>query len=274
MHKKEKNILIYIFSILIIIILFLLSNKYYKSKIDYQLYNLIYPILKFNHYIVLKLSKLNFAQLKYCKNSDIKYYLDTIENLNKKIIELESSIDYINNIQPLLDFKKRYNINSVECNIIFKNLDNKQQFIIIDKGSNDNILENMIAIYKNSIVGKVSEVYKYCSKVILITDKRIKISAYCIESKLDCLYEGINNKDIGYISFVDNIDKIKNGELVISSGKGSVYPRGFAIGQIESIKNIGVDSLIVIKPLLDIKSIEYCSLISNKVNFNDFKDLN
>jgi rod shape-determining protein MreC len=190
-----------------------------------------------------------------------------------KIAELESSIDYIKGIDQIMEFRKRYNIDGINCFVIFKNLDNKHHFFIIDKGDQDGVKENMIVLYKNNIIGKVANVYKYCSKINLITDKRIKIAAYCLNSKIDCLYEGINNPFYGYLSFVNSLDKIKESDIVISSGKGSLYPRGFIIGQIRSIKNRFSDSLIKIEPLIDLKSIDYCLLVFNKFDTVDLIDL-
>jgi rod shape-determining protein MreC len=59
------------------------------------------------------------------------------------------------------------------------------------------------------------------------------------------------------LEYLPGTADIQVGDVVVTSGIDGIYPKGFVIGQIESIqKGGGVFSAIVIKPAVEYSSLE------------------
>jgi rod shape-determining protein MreC len=133
--------------------------------------------------------------------------------------------------------------------------------VFIDRGASKGVQPNMVALYKNCLIGRVSEVYPSYSKVLLITDKTCKIAALCGTTKSSGIHEGLNKKDYCTLNYVSHLCTLEEGELVISSGEGLVFPQGFGLGKIKSFTRKGLFYDVVIEPLVDLKNIEYVYII-------------
>lgn len=265
-----KNIK-YFFYIIILLFLFLLSRFIFSINIFRNIiYNSLYPALYLQNKINLYLKN----YFKYKKN--IKELYDTIDyyklenyNLKAKLIEYNSLKDYFYSFKELQSFAKRYKTqNAIFAQIILKNLENQNHFVYLDKGSNSGVKEDMVMVYKNFLLGKICQVYSYYSKAILITDSKINVAAYCTTNKTKCIYKGNGNMP-PELDFIENNKDLLKGDLVISSGMGLIYPRGFGLGCIEKINNKDHNnSSAKLKSLINIENIDYCYLIEKGAELN------
>ncbi len=98
----------------------------------------------------------------------------------------------------------------------------------------------MIAVYKGCLLGRVCEVYPWFSKLELITDKSCKIAAHGLLSKASGIYQGTNSESLAQLNHVSHLAMLQDNDVLISSGEGLVFPRGFGLGK---IKRFHVDGL-------------------------------
>ncbi|MCF7899852.1 hypothetical protein K9L05_04390, partial [Candidatus Babeliales bacterium] len=90
--------------------------------------------------------------------------------------------------------------------------------------------------------------YKYFSKILLITDKRSKVSVFANNTGAVGISIGknkINSFNMGYVS---HLSKIENQDLIISSGQGLIFPEGFCLGKIKKFKLDNLSYKIGIEP--------------------------
>ena len=66
------------------------------------------------------------------------------------------------------------------------------------------------------------------------------------------------------MTHVGRLKKVKIGDLLISSGKGLVFPQGFLLGKIISAQPNGMHFDIIVEPVVDVSSIEYCYLLQKE----------
>lgn len=189
-----------------------------------------------------------------------------LENLDLKseIIRLKSIYGYAESIKDVVNFAARYNdLSGVTCQIVQKNLDSESHVITLDKGYKDGVQEGQSVIYKNFLVGRIIEVSRLFSKCLLITDNNCRVSSYCLDSGSFGISEGLRNLDFLNLSFVNHLDSVLEGEMVVSSGEGVVFPRGFGIGKIREFYKEGLFYKIKLDPLVDFKDLKYCFVITN-----------
>lgn len=197
--------------------------------------------------------------------NDLAHCVDTLsgerEELLKEVIELKAELNYLDEIKELLSFKERYHEDqAVISQIIAKHFADDGHYFLIDVGERQGIKVNMIVVYHHCLIGRVQEVYPLYSKVVAISDKSCKVAAYCAKTKTEGIHEGANDLDATALKFVSHLKEIAEGDYLLSSGEGLVFPRGFALGRIAAIERHELFCDVKVKPLVDLREIKYCTV--------------
>ena len=159
-------------------------------------------------------------------------------------------------------FEKKYDFSQQKLvQILMRSCDDAGHVCFVDAGAQDGIALNMIAIYKNNIVGRVIHVDPWYSKIALITDKRCKISVSCAQTKTVGIFEG-NNSAMPSLEFVPHYEKLAVGDILISTGQGLVYPQGFAVGSIVDFIVDDVAYQVKVQPLIDLEQLDFVYLMA------------
>lgn len=143
--------------------------------------------------------------------------------------------------------------------------------VTIDKGRKDGIRANMAVVTKNGLVGKISSVSNYSSEVKLITsdDLNFKVSI-TIKTNDEDNYAILNgyNKKSGLItaSGIDKTTNINEGDRVLTSGLGKMFPAGVYIGEVKDIKSdkYNLSKKIYIKTKQDFNDMHYLTVLKVK----------
>lgn len=139
------------------------------------------------------------------------------------------------------------------------------RFLLIDKGSEDGLKVNQIVIFKDSYIGKISEVEPRRSKIILGSDPDSRVSAF---SQSDAgRAKGILTGQFGSEMLLDKIlheEPIKQGDLVYSEGQEVEIPRGLILGQVSEVieKDNEIFKQAKVKPVFDIGDLELVFVIT------------
>lgn len=254
-------------SLFILFSFFLLSfSLYYKPFFYSQLTNissmLAYPFMAASSYCSATFNNI-FANKP---ESDIENKLKNLKEENAKLlaenIKLTASLEFAQGSDPLRQFQERYKLEkSILAKVAIKNINDDGNYILVNQGSRCGVEKDMVAVYNYQIIGRVIEVFPYHSKIALITDEKSSVSAYTSTSKANGIVQGKNKIDNCKLAYVSHLFKIEPNELVISSGQGLVFPEGFCLGRIKSIKSTDLCHEIEISPLFDLEKIDFCLLL-------------
>lgn len=224
---------------------------------------ILYPILKVQKFFTDPVSrylahKFDLAAL----HLDIAELACQRDDLQAKVISLETILNFEQRSKEIRDFAEIYDFSQKKlAQVLLRSFDDTGHFYWVDAGSNKGIISNMIAIYKNNIIGRVIHVDPLYSKIALITDKRCKITAACVKTKSVGIYEG-NNSFEPVFDFVPHYETLQLDDLLISTGQGLVYPQGFAVGKIKSFSVHDVAYKVVVQPLVDLQQLDFVYLIA------------
>ncbi len=189
---------------------------------------------------------------------------------DRSFLELKQEND---RLRKLLNFKNSANYNFVPAEIIAQDPGNIFTSFVVNKGTIHGIERNMpVLAYQNGLqglVGKVIETGPYSSKIILIIDDISFVAARLLESRYDGLLNGLGTRNgnliMNYVS--KNAYKIiTEGDLIISSGLQSLYPRGIYIGRVRSIKSPEWQTSLVleIEPIIDFTKLEFVLILTGE----------
>lgn len=142
--------------------------------------------------------------------------------------------------------------------------------VIIDKGLDDGILENMPLISAEKVVyGRVLKAYKNFSEVTLISAKHnafnIKIQPDDI-SKITTygVLKGVGDLSV-YLDLVDFESEIKEGDILLTSGSEGSFPRDLLVGKVLSVNKSDLKPFQTaeVQPFFDIKNVENLFVITS-----------
>lgn len=223
-----------------------------------------YPIIKISAWASTTMQtvcerKLAYAQLEEKYAILKEAYLATLA----QNMQLKATIHYDNLSKELRDFQERYNLSHMMlAKILVKNITDDEHYFLVNKGLKQGIKKDMTAIYKFQLIGRVTDVFDDYAQVLLITDQRCKVAAYTSQTSSQGIVQGQNIINRCSMNYVSHLFKIVDHDLVISSGKGLVFPEGFCLGKITSheIQDKALDHTIELEPLINMQALEYCLL--------------
>ncbi len=142
-----------------------------------------------------------------------------------------------NDADTIIDSDSCYSIyRYVPANVINNSIYNVNNYLLIDKGSNDGIKKDMGVICENGIVGKVANVSKNYSSVISLLHPYSVVSARFTDNQhlANVCWE---NKDYRYGTVKDIPLHLspQKGDTLVTSGFSNIYPADIMIGTIEEM---------------------------------------
>jgi len=157
----------------------------------------------------------------------------------------------------------------VGCTIIAKDPGNWFEVFTINRGSKDGIEINAPVITAYGLVGRVSQVDLFTSKVTSIIDMDSTVAARVSRSRDILIVRGdaaLRNSGLCRMDYISPEVDIMPGDIIETSGLGGIYPKGIIIGQVkEVIRNEGqYDSYAIITPVVDFKRLEEVIVLKEK----------
>lgn len=134
--------------------------------------------------------------------------------------------------------------------------------ITINRGTEDGVEPSMAVIAPKGIVGRiVGYPAAHAARVQLIIDRNAAAGALVERTRDGGLIVGAGGQPPLALEMVSQLADIKAGDLVVASGIDGIYPKGYAIGWIDTLEK-GKESgrslywTISVRPTVDFNSLE------------------
>lgn len=210
-----------------------------------------------------------FRDVKITKaeNEELLQRISELEKENRELERLERENKELRDALNFLDQMESFE--PVGCTIIAKDPGNWFEVFTINRGSKDGIEINAPVITAYGLVGRVSQVDLFTSKVTSIIDMDSTVAARVSRSRDILIVRGdaaLRNSGLCRMDYISpNVD-IMPGDTIETSGLGGIYPKGIIIGQVkEVIRNEGqFDSYAIITPVVDFKRLEEVIVLKEK----------
>lgn len=126
--------------------------------------------------------------------------------------------------------------------------------VYINRGQDFGIESGSAVIDVSGVVGQVVEVFPTMSRLILLTDKRIAVPSRVRRTGLNLVVSGAGDDQHLEVEYATVTLDIKEGDVLITSGLGGVYPFGYPIGIVKTVRFAasGVEASITVEPTANI----------------------
>jgi rod shape-determining protein MreC len=159
-------------------------------------------------------------------------------------------------LQQLLDLRSSLEVDTTGANVIGAGASAEFRTVTLDKGTGDGLRPDMAVISPSGVVGRVIMPTARASKLQLLIDRNAAAGALAERSRAQGVVVGTGT-DLLRMDYVSGTADLKVGDRVVTSGIDGIYPKGFVIGQIESIeRGAGEFSGITVRPAVDFSGLE------------------
>ena len=170
------------------------------------------------------------------------------EQLREEISQLRDQTESAKEVAQMnewlydyLELKREHTDYSFEAaNVTGRESGNYMTVFTLDKGTSQGVRANMPVMTADGLVGYVQEAGSGWSKAVTILESGSAIGAYVERSGEVGVIEGdykLASEGVCLLKYLPADTDIQAGDRILSSGYGSVYPRGLVIGYVSDIKN-------------------------------------
>jgi rod shape-determining protein MreC len=170
--------------------------------------------------------------------------------------EQRALADRTRNLERLLDLRDKSNLNTIAAEIIAAGATPDFLTLTIDKGTREGVKADMAIIAPAGVVGRVVMASARAAKVQLLIDRNAAAGALVERSRAQGVVTGSGDARLR-MDYVSEVADVMVGDLVVTSGIDGIYPKGYVIGQVESVEKKGTSyKTIAVKPAVDFTSLE------------------
>jgi rod shape-determining protein MreC len=192
------------------------------------------------------------------------------EALKQRVSQLEVSLQreralagQTRVLQQMLDLKTETPFSTTPALVIASAASPDFRTMTLDKGSGQGLAADMAVIAPAGIVGRVILPTPRASKVQLIIDRNAAAAGLVERSRVQGVVVGTGG-DRMRLEYVAGTSDLKVGDRVVTSGMDGIYPKGFVIGQIESIeRSAGEFSSVLVRPAVNLSALETVLVVTS-----------
>ncbi|MEI6079595.1 MAG: rod shape-determining protein MreC [bacterium] len=188
---------------------------------------------------------------------DNEYIVQENNILKNRLHQLQESEYENSRLKKLLSFRDRLAIPMISAEVIAKDPSSVFKTLRINKGEKDGVRISMPVVNYNGVVGQIIRVFGDYSDILLITDPNSEIDAMVQEDRARGVIEGLG-KDNCRLKYLERLDDVRVGDVILTSGMEKRFPKGIVIGQVVDIKKkrFGITQEVTIKPSVNFNKIE------------------
>lgn len=264
LFKNKLAVTIIVLSVTFLgIITYTIDNEE-KSVVSNGIVNVVNPLQKVVYKINSRIKGtldffLNFSKVKEENNELVKENI----GLENKLLEYDKLKEENDRLREVLNFKNsKNNYDYLGCEIIGYSGESFASGYIIDKGENDGLKKDMIVISNKGLVGKITSTGSNWSIVQSLLNENIAVSVMVNSTRETTgILKGYithNNENLTKLTNLPIDSTIKEGDVIVTSGLGMIYPKETRIGEVISIETdeIKVMKTAIVKPFVDFNKLE------------------
>lgn len=187
-----------------------------------------------------------------------------VSDLKLQLMEYKEAADENERLRALLGVKERYeHMDPLHARVIARNPGVYSNTFSINKGSVDGVPINAAVITADGLVGHVYEVGLTYSKVRALIDQNSSVACLIERKRFNGTMRGLASLDTDTIEcrmyYLPAVSDVAPGDVVITSGADSFYPKGITVGTVTEVtrqQSDVADRSILVEPAVDFLRVE------------------
>ncbi len=188
-----------------------------------------------------------------------------VSQLQAQVIELQQRVNETEILAALVDFSRSNPESTYKAAaVIGRDPSPFLHYVIINRGSNDDIRRGMPVVTNQGLVGRIEAVIADAARVQLITDPASSVNVYLQKAETDAVLLGSVTGDVS-LDMIAHDATVEPGDLILTSGLGGGYPPDLILGQVVTLRNLEYELFqqATVQPTVDFSRLEIVLVITN-----------
>ena len=160
---------------------------------------------------------------------------EQVQRLTGEVNRLRAQALTAERLAALLKFQKDESVRTVAAKVIGRNLSNWYQGVILNKGEDDGIREQMGVITPAGVVGRIVRTSGATSIALLTIDPNVAITGMVQRTREEGMVQG-TSQGLVRMKYLPPLSSVKKGDAVVTSGLTGGFPRGVLIGEVSRVE--------------------------------------
>lgn len=269
---KNKYIIgLILATILIFIGIAISANRDNTTFINNTVGNVMSPIQKLFFNIGSKIEDFvqYIAEIRRLsqENENLRKEIEILREENRKLEPLKDENQRLREMVGLKDQFAQFHF--IGAQVIAKDPGNWFNTFTIDKGTDDGLSKNDVAITNQGVVGHIFDIGTNWAKIVSIIDSNGGASGLVMRTRDIAMVKGdviLQNEGLCKMTQIPNDADVIINDKIETSGLGGIYPKGLLIGTIIDIKKEAheISKYAIVKPAVDFKRLEEVLIITRQ----------
>ncbi|WP_420934681.1 rod shape-determining protein MreC [Alteromonas sp. A081] len=155
--------------------------------------------------------------------------------MSEKLQQFDVVVKENEQLRSLLQAPMRQESRKMVAELMAVDKNPYSQQVVINKGAIDGVYLSQPVIDDSGIVGQVMEVGSTNSRVLLVADVTHAIPVRSLRNDIRFIATGSGSINELYVEHVPHSVDIQEGDLLISSGLGGVFPEGYPVARVTQV---------------------------------------
>ena len=187
----------------------------------------------------------------------------TNEELSLKLSGVEETEQENARLKVLLDAQDAYEaLDPIYAKVIARDPGQWFDTFTINRGTTHGVTEGMSVVTGAGLVGYVYEAGLTYAKVLTIIDTRSAVAVLVQRTRDNGVMRGevteASDSAECYTYYLPNVNNIMPGDVIVTSGTDSLYPKGLTIGEVIDVsqETSSDGSYVIVSPYVDFRHVE------------------
>lgn len=203
----------------------------------------------------------SYLLLLNTQNNNLALALENRKLLNE-IAAFQEVARENDRLKALVEFNAPLEGKKVVAQVIAQDVNPEFRTIRINKGTRQGVEVGMAVVSLEGVVGRVIRASRDFADVLSLIDSSSAIDALVQRNRHRGVVEGLGGQNLA-MKYLRRTDDVQEGDLIVSSGIGGLFPKGLTIGKVVSVKkkNYGISQSVELAPAADFNRLEEVTVI-------------
>lgn len=269
--SKSTPLGLRLFLALILSVALIICDVNYRpfTVIRYYLDSAISPLYYVSNFPLSAFNELNDLSAKHQALLDENVLLkEQLQMQQSDLVRLDSLKKENDELRTLLGSPLRNDEYKKVAQVLLVDTNPYSYQITLDKGTREGVFIGQPVVDEKGVVGQIFKTAYNTSRAILICDSQHAIPVQVLRNGITMVAVGNGCNNDLLLDFLPNNVDIQVGDVLVTSGLGGRFPKGYPVATVSSVKVDMHDSTPVISatPTADLKRLRYLLLLWNEHN--------
>lgn len=190
---------------------------------------------------------------------------ETIARLETSLQAQDALVQQAYSLERLLELDRQVELLTLSSRIIGVDATPWFRTVTVDRGLRHGVREDMAVIAPGGVVGRVvGAPGMRAAKVQLIVDPNAAAGALIERTRVPGVIAGSGDGTALRLDYVSNLEDVRVGDGVVTSGADGIYPHGLTLGSVVAVdRGIGLYKSISVEPTIEFNRMEHVLIVTN-----------